>query len=108
MSERMTVAHMVMRLCECPVRFLLDGKSFFDLPCRNEIVTMLSVNPTHPIININFGSSTFSTVMKRSMDCRKMLVPRASKKTPLKKAPRRRARCHPKENPIGEPAPSVF
>ena len=72
------------------------------------MVTMLSVNPTHPMININFGSSTLATVMNRSMDWRKMLVPRASKKTPLKKAPRRRARCHPKENPTGEPVPSVF
>lgn len=38
-----------------------------------------------------------STLMNRSIDCKKMLMPRARRKTPLKKAPRRRARCQPKE-----------
>lgn len=36
-------------------------------------------------------------VMNLSMDCRRMLMPRASRKTPLKKAPRSLALCQPKE-----------
>lgn len=37
-----------------------------------------------------------------SMDWRKMLTPRARRKTPLKKAPRSWARCQPKDNSGGE------
>lgn len=35
---------------------------------------------------------------KRSMACKKMLTPRARRKTPLKNAPSRVARCQPKES----------
>ena len=38
---------------------------------------------------------------KRSIACKKMLTPRASKNTPLKKAPRRVVRCHPKDSAGG-------
>lgn len=36
-------------------------------------------------------------LMNRSMDCRRILIPKAKRKTPLKKAPMRRALCQPKE-----------
>lgn len=36
-------------------------------------------------------------LMNLSIDCRRILIPNASRKTPLKKAPMRRALCHPKE-----------
>ena len=39
---------------------------------------------------------------KRSIACRKMLIPRARRKTPLKNAPRSEARCHPKERSWGD------
>jgi len=42
--------------------------------------------------------------MNRSMDCRKMEMPRARRKTPLKNAPSREARAQPKENSWGESA----
>jgi hypothetical protein len=49
------------------------------------------------MMRISFGSATSLSEMNRSMDWRKMLTPRASRKAPLKKAPSRRARCQPKE-----------
>lgn len=36
-------------------------------------------------------------LMNLSIDCRRMLIPKASRKTPLKKAPMRRALCQPNE-----------
>lgn len=41
----------------------------------------------HPIIKTSFGCSTRSRDMNLSTDWRNMLMPNASKKTPLKKAP---------------------
>lgn len=49
------------------------------------------------MISTSFTSSTCFSEMKRSIDWRKMLIPRASKKAPLKKAPSSRARCHPND-----------
>lgn len=40
--------------------------------------------------------------MNLSMDCKKMLTPRASRKTPLKKEPSRLARCQPKDRAWGD------
>jgi hypothetical protein len=40
--------------------------------------------------------------MNLSMDCKKMLIPKARRKTPLKKAPSKRALCHPNERSAGE------
>lgn len=39
---------------------------------------------------------------KRSIDCSKMEMPRARRKTPLKKAPSRLARCQPNDSSFGE------
>lgn len=41
-------------------------------------------------------------VMNLSIDWRKMLTPRARRKTPLKKAPRSRARCQPNDKSCGK------
>jgi hypothetical protein len=68
-----------------------------DSPCKNAAVMMFKPRPTQPMMRISFASSTFLIETKRSMDCRKMLTPSASRKAPLKKAPSRRARCQPKE-----------
>lgn len=43
-----------------------------------------------------------SMEMNLSMDCKKMLIPRARRNTPLKKAPRRRALCQPNDSSAGE------
>lgn len=37
-----------------------------------------------------------------SMDCKKMLIPKARRNTPLKKAPNKRALCQPNERSAGE------
>lgn len=42
------------------------------------------------------------TDTNRSIDWRNMLTPKARRKTPLKKAPRSRERCQPKERSCGE------
>lgn len=44
--------------------------------------------------------------MNLSIDCKKMLIPKARRKTPLKKAPSNRARCQPNESSAGERARS--
>ena len=49
------------------------------------------------MMRTSFASLTSLSEMKRSMDWRKMLTPSANRKVPLKKAPRSRARCQPKE-----------
>jgi len=67
------------------------------LPCKNAAVITFKPKPTHPKMNTSFGSSTCSIETRRSMDWRRMLIPKASRKEPLKKAPRRRARCQPKD-----------
>ena len=58
---------------------------------------MLRPRPTQPMMRISLTSETSLSEMKRSIDCNKMLAPRANKKAPLKKAPSSRARCQPKE-----------
>lgn len=58
---------------------------------------VLTVRPTQPMINTSFGSSTCSRVMNLSRDWRKMLMPRASRKTPLKNAPSICALCQPND-----------
>lgn len=50
-------------------------------------LSMFRANPMAPIISTSFGDSTTSRCAKRSMDCKKMDNARASRKTPLKKAP---------------------
>lgn len=51
-------------------------------------------------------SDSRSIEMNLSIDCKKMLIPRARRKTPLKKAPSNRARCQPNESSAGERARS--
>jgi hypothetical protein len=57
----------------------------------------LRVRPMQPMIKTSLGFSTRSMEMKRSMDCRLMLRPRARRNAPLKNAPRSWARAQPKE-----------
>lgn len=58
---------------------------------------MFKPNPTQPMMRISLTSLTSLSEMKRSTDWRKMLMPRASRKAPLKKAPSSLARCQPNE-----------
>lgn len=51
-------------------------------------------------------SDSRSIEMNLSIDCKKMLIPKARRKTPLKKAPSNRARCQPNESSAGERARS--
>jgi len=53
------------------------------------------------MIKTNSGSSISSMSINLSTDWRKMLTPRAKRKTPLKKAPSSRALCHPNERSCG-------
>lgn len=48
------------------------------------------------------GEDSRCKEMKRSMDCKKILMPKAKRRTPLKKAPSNCARCPPKERPCEE------
>ena len=68
---------------------------------------ILRNNPTHPIIKTSLGFWTRSMEIKRSIDWRAMLIPKANKKDPLKKAPRSEARAQPKERSGGEVLRSV-
>lgn len=63
---------------------------------------MFRVRPMHPMIRTSFGCSTRSRDTNLSIDWRNMLIPRASKKTPLKKAPNSWALCHPKDRSWGD------
>jgi hypothetical protein len=58
---------------------------------------IFKARPTLPMIRTSLGFSTRSMEIKRSMDWRAMLTPRARRKAPLKKAPRSEARAQPKE-----------
>lgn len=58
---------------------------------------MFRPRPTQPMTSTSFTSSISLRDIKRSMDWSKMLMPKARRKAPLKKAPRTRARCQPKE-----------
>jgi hypothetical protein len=59
-------------------------------------VRIFSVSPTQPMTRIRFGFSIVLVSRNLSADWKKMLMPRAIKKTPLKKAPTTGARSHPK------------
>lgn len=54
------------------------------------------------------GSASIGQIDSRSreinlsIDCKKMLMPKARRNTPLKKAPSKRALCQPKESSAGE------
>jgi hypothetical protein len=78
---------------------------------------MFNARPTHPIIRMSigfctprshqYGSTTSNGVVlcsetNRSTDCKKMLTPSATRKVPLKKAPRSEALCQPNDNASGE------
>ena len=51
--------------------------------------------------SFELGEYSHLSSMKRSIDCRKMLIPSAKRNTPLKKPPRSWPRCHPKEKALG-------
>lgn len=55
------------------------------------------VRPMQPMIKTSFGFSTRLMEMKRSMDCRAMLRPKARRNAPLKKAPSSEARTQPND-----------
>jgi hypothetical protein len=61
------------------------------------MLMIFRTRPTQPMIRTSLGFSTRSMVMKRSIDWRAILRPKARRNAPLKKAPRSDARAQPKE-----------
>jgi hypothetical protein len=55
-----------------------------------------------PIIKTSTGFSTRSKCTNLSTDWSKMLMPNATRNTPLKKPPSSLTRCHPKDRAFGE------
>jgi len=69
-----------------------------DRPWRKAALIIFRARPTQPIMSISLTLSTGRMARNRSIDWKKMLIPRARRKTPLKKAPSIWARCQPNES----------
>ena len=68
-----------------------DQLRVFNIYASDQLPIVIYANELH----VRFNET------KRSTDWRKMLRPRAARKTPLKKAPSNLARCQPNENSLG-------
>lgn len=64
-----------------------------ELPCTTRALIIFKVKPMQPTIKISSGVCTSSTCTKRSMDWRKIDSASATRKTPLKKAPKKLLYC---------------